>query len=472
MKAVSRRFNTPSRGGSMATDCITQVIFQGDGFVKSVVARFDLPDVSTDGGLVLFKALDTELGLTERLAACLDDARTPGKVLHETIELLQQRIFGLCGGYADCNDAARLVHDPIHKLVLGRDPLTGLGLASQPTLSRFENAVSARELHAMTHVLADTVIAHHRRRLKGRAPRITIDLDPTDDPTHGQQELTFFNGHYDTWCYLPVVATVTFDDEAEQYAVAAVLRPGNVPASRGARGLLRRLLGKLRAAFPTAPLRVRLDGGFATPALFAFLEAQPVEYLVAMASNGRLEKRARRLMGRARMLSRTSGRTEHLYGETRYAARKWPRKRRVIIKAEVVRHPGRAPKNNPRFVVTNLPDAPETVYGIYCQRGDMENRLKELHPGLELDRTSCSRFLANQFRGLLTLAAYVLFQELQRRAQGTACADAQVTTLRERLLKLAVWVERSVRRIVLHLPMTFPWLRTWRQLARAAGATT
>src|SRR2546427_125949 len=238
------------------------------------------------------------------------------------------------------------------------------------------------------------------------------------------------------------------------------------------RGLLRRLLGKLRAAFPTAPLRVRLDGGFATPALFAFLEAQPVEYLVAMASNGRLEKRARRLMGRARMLSRTSGRTEHLYGETRYAARKWPRKRRVIIKAEVVRHPGRAPKNNPRFVVTNLPDAPETVYRIYCQRGDMENRLKELHHGLELDRTSCSRFLANQFRGLLTLAAYVLFQELQRRAQGTACADAQVTTLRARLLKLAVWVERSVRRIVLHLPMTCPWLRTWRQLARAVGATS
>src|SRR3989442_14780504 len=126
----------------------------------------------------------------------------------------------------------------------------------QPTLSRFENAVGPRALLAMGHVLADTVIGHHRRRLKGRATRITIDLDPPDDPTHGQQELTFFNGHYDTWCYLPVVATVTFDDEAEQYAVAAVLRPGNAPASRGARGLLRRLLGKLRAAFPTAPLRV------------------------------------------------------------------------------------------------------------------------------------------------------------------------------------------------------------------------
>jgi hypothetical protein len=393
-------------------------------------------------------------------------------VQHEMVELLRQRVFGLACGYADCNDAARLADDAIHKLLVERDPIVGPALASQPTLSRFENAVGPRELIAMGHTLADTVIAHHRRRLKGRARRITIDFDPTDDPTHGQQEFTFFNGHYDTWCYLPVVATVTFDDEVEQCAVAAVLRPGNAPASRGARSLLRRLLGKLRAAFPTAVLRVRLDGGFANPALFRFLEAQQVEYLVAMASNTRLEKRASRLMGRARVLSKATGQTAHLYGETRYAARKWDRKRRVIIKAEVVRHPGRAPKNNPRFVVTNLPATAETVYRIYCQRGDVENRLKELHHGLELDRTSCSRFLANQFRVLLTLAAYVLFQELQRRAHGTACADAQVSTLRERLIKLAVWVQRSVRRIVLHLPTTFPWLRTWRQIARAVGATS
>jgi hypothetical protein len=448
------------------------VTFQGDGFAKPVVARFDLPDASTDGGLLLLKALDTQLGLTERLAACLDDAREPGKVMHETIELLQQRIFGLCGGYADCNDAARLVHDPIHKLMVGRDPLTGLGLASQPTLSRFENAVSARELHAMTHVLADTVIAQQRRRLHGRATRITLDLDPTDDPTHGQQEFAFFNGHYDTWCYLPVVATVTFNDEPAQFAVAAVLRPGKVPASLGARGILRALLRKLRAAFPTATFRVRLDGGFAGPKMFQFLEREAVEYVVAMASNRRLEKRAQRLMGKARVRSRQTGKTAHLYGETRYAAKSWNRKRRVILKAEVVRHPGRAPKNNPRFVVTNLPHTPETVYRIYCQRGDVENRLKELHHGLEMDRTGCSKFLANQFRVLLALAAYILFQELRRRAVTTACADAQVTTLRERLIKLAVWVQRSARRIVLHLPLTFPWLPTWRQLARAVGATS
>ena len=455
----------------MATDCITQVTFQGDGFTKPIVARFDLPHASSDGGLVLVKALDTAWGLTERLAACLDDAREPGKILHETRELLQQRVFGLCAGYADCNDAARLVHDPIHKLVLGRDPLSGLGLASQPTLSRFENTVRARELRAMTHVLADTVIAQQRRRLHGCATRITIDLDPTDDPTHGQQEFAFFNGHYDTWCYLPIVATVTFNDEPAQFAVAAVLRPGKAPASLGARGILRALLRKLRAAFPAALFRVRLDGGFASPKVFTFLERERVEYVVGMPSNSRLEKRAQRLIGRVRVLSRQTGETAQRYGETRYAAKTWTHRRRVIIKAEVVRHPGRAPKNNPRFVVTNLTAPPRAVYALYCQRGDVENRLKELHHGLEMDRTSCSKFRANQFRVLLTLAAYLLFQELRRRAAPTACADAQVTTLRERVIKLAVWVERSARRIVLHLPTTFPWLPTWRYLARAVGAT-
>jgi len=201
------------------------------------------------------------------------------------------------------------------------------------------------------------------------------------------------------------------------------------------------------------------------------LDAEGVEYVVAIAGNARLVKRSRRLMGRARMLSKASGETEHLYGETRYAARTWKHKRRVIFKAEVVRHPGRAPKNNPRFVITNLSGPPEAVYQLYCGRGDMENRLKELHQGLEMDRTSCHRFTANQFRVLLTAAAYILFQTLQAHTPGTACAGAQISTLRERLLKLAAWVERSVRRIVLHLPTSYPWLTTWQQIALRVGAT-
>jgi hypothetical protein len=454
----------------MATACIPQVTFEFQGLRQPVVARFDQPHASSDGGALLLKALDDRLGVTERLARSLRDPRQPGKIDHDLIELVRQRVYGIACGYADCNDAARLAQDPVHKLLLERDPLTGPDLASQATLSRFENAVGRQELYLASVGLADLVIEHHRERLGGRARRITIDLDPTDDPTHGQQEFSFFNGHYDTWCYLPVVATLTFNAEPTQSVVAAVLRPGTSPAKHGAIPLLRRLLARLRVAFPRARLRIRLDGGFASPEVFEFLEAEGVEYVVAMASNVRLVKRSRRLMGRARMLSKASGQTEHLYGETRYAARKWTRKRRVIIKAEVVRHPGRAPKNNPRFVVTNLADTPEAVYQVYCGRGDMENRLKELHHGLAMDRTSCHRFLANQFRVLLTVAAYILFQTLQAHAHGTTCADAQVSTLRERLLKLAVWVERSVRRIVLHLPTTFPWRSTWLHIARAVGA--
>jgi Transposase DDE domain group 1 len=454
----------------MATDCIPQVTFNFQGRRRPIVAQFDQAHASSDGGALLLKAIDEQLGLTQRLAAGLIDRRQAGKVEHALLELVRHRVFGIACGYADCNDAARLGHDPVHKLLLDRDPLAGPGLASQPTLSRFENAVGWQELYLTSVALADLVIEHHRARLKGRARRITIDLDPTDDPTHGQQEFTFFNGHYDTWCYLPLMATLTFNAEPTQYLVAAVLRPGNSPAKRGALGVLTRLLRRLRVAFPGAVLRVRLDGGFASPEVLDFLDGEAVEYVVAMASNARLLKRIRRLMGRARMRSRTSGQTEHLFGETRYAARRWRRKRRIVMKAEVVRHPGRDPKNNPRFVITNLAAPPEVIYQVYRARGDMENRLKELHHGLEMDRTSCHRFTANQFRVLLTAAAYILFQTLQAYAQGTACADAQVSTLRERLLKLAAWVERSVRRIVLHLPTTYPWLTTWRQIAVAIGA--
>ncbi len=454
----------------MATDCIPQVTFEFYDKLKPVVARFDQVQASTDGGVVLIKALDDRLRLTEQLAGCLADRRDPDKIRHTIRDLLRQRIMGLACGYEDANDAARLADDPLHKLAVGRDPVTGSALASQPTLSRFEHAASPRALYRMGRTLAATVMAHHQERLKGRAQRITIDLDPTDDPTHGQQEFTFFNGHYDTWCYLPLVATLTFNDEAEQYLVAIVLRPGNSPAKHGAFGLLRTLLRRLRRAFPGAALRVRVDGGFAGNDWLDVLEAQRVEYVVGLASNARLVRRAGRLLGEAYGLSQFSGRTEHVSGETCYAARSWSRRRRVIIKAEVVRLPGREPRCNPRFVVTNLQESPAAVYAVYCQQGDVENRLKELHEGLALGRTSWSRFWANQFRVLLTAAAYVLLQDLRRQAQGTACATAQVATLRERLLKLAVWVEGSVRRLVLHLPRFAPWGAAWRQVASAVGA--
>jgi len=316
------------------------------------------------------------------------------------------------------------------------------------------------------------VLMYHRERLGDGARLITIDLDATDDPTHGQQELALFNGYYDTWCYLPLIATVTFNTEPMQHVVTALLRPGTGAATRGVCGLLRRLFTKLRTLFPRARLRVRADAGFADAKLLAFLDAAGVEYVLGLAGNRRLDKRVRRLLGRARMQARTTGATATLYGETRYAARRWDRKRRIIMKAEVLCYPGRARKDNPRFLVTNLRHRSATVYTrLYCGRGDMENRLKELQQGVAMDRTSCSRFTANQFRLLLSVAAYVLFQVLQGVARGTAIGAAQVWTLREQLLKVAVWIERSVRRIVLHFPQTFPWRDAWQQLAHALGAT-
>jgi hypothetical protein len=217
----------------MATACIAQVTFGFEPKAKPVVAAFDLAHASSEGGAVLLKSLDTQPKQTKRLAGCLVDTRQPGKVQHQTLASERQRVFGLACGYADCNDAARL---------------------------------------------ANTVI-ETQRRLEGRATRITIDVDPTHGPTHGPNESTFFDGHYDTWCCLPSVATVTFNNEGEQFAVAAVLRPGTAPATRGARGILRCLFGKLRAVFPTATLRVRLDGGAAHPKLFEFLEQQPIGYV-------------------------------------------------------------------------------------------------------------------------------------------------------------------------------------------------
>ncbi len=459
----------------MTEHTTTQCLLFPEIFDRPVVAKFDQVQGSSDGGAILLKAADQRLGLTEALADCLEDERQPGKIRHEIRELLTQRIMAIACGYEDANDAARLASDPIHKLLVGRDPVKGEDLASQPTLSRFENAPDRKELFRMTETLADRVIERHRQRLHGRARRITIDLDPTDDPTHGQQQFTFFNAYYDTYCYLPAVAFLTFDEEGEQYLVAAVLRPGNASASRGAVGILRRLIERLRQAFPQAKIGVRLDGGFAAPKVLDFLDCEPkVEYTVNLSANAVLKRKVAAAMKHARRASKISEQTEHVYGECPYRTRKsWPWERRVLYKAEVVRAEGKKPKDNPRFVVTNMKQSPRWLYEeVYCQRGDLENRIKELHYGMEIGRTSCTDFWANQFRVLLTAAAYILMQELRLRLARTNSARAQVSTLRERFLKIGVQVVTSVRRIVLHLPQAFPFRNIFSRLALSLGAQT
>jgi hypothetical protein len=454
----------------MANDITKQgVLFKGLS-KKALIARFDQEQASSDGGAVLLKACDEALGLSARLASCLVDGRQQTKVAHSVRQLFQQRMFGIACGYADGNDAARLAGDPVFKLLSGRDPVAGSALASQPTLSRFENSPGAAELFRMSEAVAESVIQRHRRR-KRRVKLITVDLDPTDDPVHGGQQLSFFHRLYDNRCYLPLAGFLTFDGEPEQYLFCYLLRPGNAAAKQGCLSILKRLLPRLRRAFPKAKLRIRLDAGFAGPELYEFFEAEGLEYVVCMGKNKVLMRSAEPLLVPLRQAVAAEEDCTPTYGECLYRARSWNRERRVIIKADLALHPERPPKDNSRFIVTNLSSSPKHIYkDVYCARGDVENRIKELKDGLQIDRTSCTSFKANQLRVLITAAAYVLMQELRLRARGTRCARAQVDTLRLRLLKLGAWIDVSLRRIVLHLPITAPYANEWRRIARAVGA--
>jgi len=457
------------------TDFTTaQTVLFSDLEKRPVLLAFDQAHGTSDGGAILLSAANRRFGdgLIESLSACLHDRRQQGKVDHQLVELMRQRIYGLACGYEDANDAARIGADPMHKLLAGRDPLKGLDLASQPTLSRFENSITPRSLYTMGMTLAESVITRHGTRRNGHARLVTIDMDPTDAATYGAQQLSFFNTHYDNHCYLPMLGFVSFDNEPDQYLCAAVLRPGNVGAGAGSVGVLRRLIELVRASFPKARIRVRLDGGFASPALFDFLDAEPkVEYVVAMASNAVLDRHAAEALDVARLCAGLSGETEHVYGDTSYAAKSWTQERRVIFKAEVVSADGKEPRDNPRFVVTDMKQGAQWIYEeVYCQRGDVENRIKELK-ALDIDRTSCSGFWANQLRVLMATAAYVLMQEIRLNAALTSLARAQVWTLRERLLKLGARVAASVRRIVVHLPESFPWRSDFQRISAALGAT-
>jgi hypothetical protein len=452
----------------------TQCVLFSELEKRPVVLSFDQVHGSSDGGAILLSAANRRFGagLIESLSACLQDVRQQGKVDHQLAELMRQRIYGLACGYEDANDAARIGHDPVHKLLAGRDPIKGLDLASQPTLSRFENSITPRSLYAMGTALAESVIRRHGKRRNGHARLVTIDMDPTDAATHGAQQLSFFNTHYDNHCYLPMLGLVSFDNEPDQYLCAAVLRPGNVGAGAGAVGVLRRLIKLVRSSFAKARIRVRLDGGFATPAVFDFLDAEPnVEYVVAMASNAVLNRHAADALDVARLCAGLTEETEHVYGDTPYAAKSWKQERRVIFKAEVVRAESKEPRDNPRFVVTNMKQSPKWIYEeVYCKRGDVENRIKELK-ALDVDRTSCTNFWANQLRVLMAATAFVLMQEIRLNAALTTLARAQVWTLRERLFKLGARVVRSARRIVVHLPESFPWRSDFQRIACALGAT-
>jgi len=436
------------------TDCISHLDF---GFLsrQALVGNFDGGDISSDGGLMLLAAVDKALGLTAQMAARLDDSRQPGKVRHSVHDLLRQRVYQIAAGYEDCNDADRLRGDPILKIAVGRRPESDVDLASQPTLSRFENSVGRRELYRLAQVPFELFVARHQA-----APpkRIILDLDVTDDETHGQQRLSFFHGHYDEHCFLPLVVTAELDDGTQEL-LAFILRPGNLPAGRTAVGVLKRIKARLEKALPRTKVVLRGDSGFALPEVYDWCEAQdpPVRYVLGLPPNARLNELAKPHMDAAKAEYEETGQPVRRFYEFSYAAKTWSHERRVILKAEVS-----AEGPNPRFVVTNMKAAPRTIYDQwYAQRGEMENRIKELKNDLQIDRTSCHRFAANQLRVQLHAAAFVLFTYLRALLAGTAWARAQVSTLRRDLLKLGVRVKESVRRVLLQFASSCPVQHLW-----------
>lgn len=448
----------------------TEVLFDRS-FTKPLVARFDQPRSSSDAGAVLLRLLDDRLGITLALAAALPDARDATRVQHPQLDLVRQRVYAIACRYEDGNDAARLRFDPTQRLLLGRDPFAGPPLGSQPTLSRFENRHALRSLIRGAEAIADTVIAAHHQRVGKRVKRITIDLDGTVDPAYGNQQGVLFKGYFGEHCLYPLLASVQFDREPDQHLIAALWRPGTAAAATGCRAILRRLLPRLRAAFPRAKLRFRGDAGFAIPRVYDYLERQGLEYVIGLPDNRTLTKLAEPSMTRARAASHASGESARQYAAVTYRARSWPTERRVIIKGEVTRYPGRAPRDNPRYLVTNLRGRPESIYArIYAARGDMENRIKEAKEALRIDRLSCSSMLANQFRLLLTPSAFALYQQLRLHAARTELARAQIGTLRERLIKLAGVFQATRRRTTLRLPQHAPNQLAWARIAYALQA--
>jgi len=435
---------------------------------------FSRERLSSNGGVILLAARDRQLGLTAALAGCLKDRRQAAKVDHALLEQLRQRVLGIAVGCPEGNAAAQLREDPMLKLACERDPVQGPALASQPTLSRFENSVNRRQLLAMGYTLAEAVIAEQARRRRGqKLRRIIIDIDPTCDPTCGAQQLSLFNGYYDTYCYLPLVITISFGWEQRKYPLAVVLRCGTAGAMVGTIGVLRRLINLLRNCFGEVPLYLRADSGFAVPEFFDFLEAEGLRYAIAMGSNRLLQALARGAMEQARWQVAQTQASATVYGEGRYQSGGWRHTRTVAYKAQVLVHPDKeAPRDNDRYLIHNLDHryGPQGAFDFYYGHSDMENTIKELKNALAMDRTSCSRFTANQFRLLLTLAAYVLLQSVAEQTSNVQLLKAQMATLRERLLKIAVRVRSSVRRITLEFTSHHPWADCWLHTARALGA--
>lgn len=424
---------------------------------RDVVADFGGGRLTTDSGALLLREVADRLGLFDALDSAIPDPRHPLYIVHDQKAMLAQRVIAIALGYEDLNDHLTLRNDPALQLAAGISPEENVTLASPPTICRLENRVDRKALVRIAAVLVDQFIATHATSPE----HLILDFDATDDPVHGKQECRFFHGYYDHHCFLPLY--VFCGDEL----LAAYLRPSDIDAAKHARAVLKLLVRAFRAAWPEVKITIRADSGFCRWRLMRWCDSNGVGYVLGLAKNRRLQSDARDEIARAERQFQATGRPQRLFSSFGYAAGSWDRSRRVIVKAE-----HNAQGANPRFIVSNVPGDPQELYDeVYCQRGEMENRIKEQQLGLFADRTSCHRFVANQFRLLLSSAAYVLVQALRRTAlAGTEMARAQVGTIRLRLFKVAARVVVSARRVVFHLASSYPDQELFRGVfARLAG---
>ena len=428
------------------TECTTQKAVFAKLNCKSVQADFAGGRLTSDGGALLLRQADRASAFSSRLAGLIPDERDPARTRHTMRELLTQRVFGIALGYEDLIDHNTLRDDAALQTAAGRDPGEDRALASAPTLCCLENGVDRSTLAAMSDLLVELFIESY-----DEAPaELVLDFDATDDPLHGEQEGRFFHGYYDGYCYLPLYVFW------EGRPLVAYLRRSNIDPALHARAILKMLVGRLRQAWPDVRIIVRADSGFCRWKLMRWCERHGVDYILGLARNKRLQAASEHLMEEAEAFFCESGQKVRHFGELTYGARSWDRERRIICKAERL-----ADGPNRRYVVTSLGGDPQALYdGLYCQRGEMENRIKEQQLQLFADRTSCHRMLANQFRLLLSTFAYVLVDMIRRVAlAGTQMARAQVGTIRLKLFKVGARILSSARRVVFHLAGGYPWKR-------------
>ena len=437
----------------MLTDCNSRSIAFTPLGRRQLLAQFDGGQISSDAGALLLREVAGRSKLFERMAGCIPDPREPAMVEHDQQTMLAQRVLGIACGWEDLIDHHGLRVDPLMQVASERDADESRPLASPATLCRLENRVDRKACVALSKLLVERFI----ESFDSPPQELVLDFDATDDPIHGGQEGRFFHGYYDGYCYLPLYVF------CGEKLLVSYLRPSNIDAAKHSRAILKLLADRLRQAWPGVRIVFRGDSGFCRWRLMRWCDRHDVGYVIGLARNKVLERMAEPFMREAKQQYEQTKHKQRIFTELTYAAGTWDKPRRVIHKAE---HNGQG--DNPRFIVTNLTHPPQPLYDqVYCARGEMENRIKEQQLGLFAGRTSCHKFVANQFRLLLSSFAYTLIETLRRTAlAGTELARAQATTIRTKLLKIGAVVAISVRRIVLRLSSGYPLKELFEQTAR------